>query len=113
MNSLLLRHPNKMGWKKGRTEHYEKWLGLCTKKKNVIVNFWAKALNTACYTLNRVYLCPGTTMTPYEIWRGKKPNLKNFHKFGSTCLILNDRKQRSKLDAKSDEGLFLGYSPNN
>ena len=41
-------------------------------------------------------------MTPYEIWRGKKPNLKYFHEFGSTCFILNDREKRSKFDAKSD-----------
>ena len=54
------------------------------KAKNVIVKFWAEALNTTCYTLNKVYLCPGTTMTPYEIWRDKKPNLKYFHEFDST-----------------------------
>lgn len=32
--------------------------------------------------------------------------------FGSVCYILNDRDQRGKLDAKSDEGVFLSYSPN-
>ena len=51
-------------------------------------------------------------MTPYEIWKGKKPNLKDFHEFGSTCLVLNDKEHRSKFDAKSDEGIFLGYSLN-
>ena len=48
-------------------------------------------------------------MTPYEIWRVKKLNLKYFHEFGSTCFILNDKKQRSKFDVKSDEGIFLEY----
>ena len=48
-------------------------------------------------------------MTPYEIWRGKKPKLNYFHEFGNTSFILNDMKQRSKFDAKSDEGIFLGY----
>ena len=51
-------------------------------------------------------------MTPYEIWRGKKPNLKYFRRFGSICFILNDKKQRSKFDAKIDEGICLGYSLN-
>ena len=51
-------------------------------------------------------------MTPYEIWRGKKPNLKYFHEFGSTCFILDDREQRSKFDVKSDEDIFLRYSLN-
>ena len=49
-------------------------------------------------------------MTPYEIWRGKKPNQKYFHEFGNTYFILNDKKQSSKFDSKSDEGIFLGYS---
>ena len=51
-------------------------------------------------------------MTPYEIWRGKKPNLKYFHEIGNTCFILNDKEERSKFDAKSDESIFLGYSLN-
>ena len=51
-------------------------------------------------------------MTPYEIWRGKKPNLNHFHEFGSTCFVLNDREHKRKFDPKSDEGVFLGYSPN-
>ena len=79
------------------------------KAKNVPVKFWAEALNTTCYTL-RVYFHSRTTMTPYEIWRGKKPNLKYFHEFGFTCFIFNDKEKRSKFDIKSDEGIFLGYS---
>ena len=61
------------------------------KAKNVPVKFLVEALNIACYTLNKAYLHAGTTMTPYEIWRDKKPNLKYFHDFGSTCFILNDK----------------------
>ena len=52
-------------------------------------------------------------MTPYEIWKGKKPNLKYLHEFGSTCFVLNDSEHMSKFNAKSDEGIFLGYSLTN
>ena len=52
-------------------------------------------------------------MTPYEIWRGKKPNLKHLHEFGSTCFVLNDKEHMNKFDPKISEGVFLGYSPNN
>ena len=82
------------------------------KVKNVLVKFWVEALNAACYTQNKVYLRLGTTMTPYEIWKCKKPNLRYFHEIGSTCFALNDREHKSKFDAKSDEGIFLGYSLN-
>ena len=51
-------------------------------------------------------------MTPYEIWNGRNPNLSYFHIFGSVCYSLNDQKQHDKLDAKSDEGVLLGYSNN-
>ena len=49
-------------------------------------------------------------MTPYEIWRGEKPNLKHFHEFGSMCFVLNDREHGRKFDPKSDEGMFLWNS---
>ena len=52
----------------------------------------------------------GTKKTAYEIWNGKKPRVKYFQVFGSKCYILNDRENVGKFDAKSDEGIFLGYS---
>ena len=52
----------------------------------------------------------GTKKTAYEIWNGKKPRVKYFRVFGSKCCILNDRENLGKFDAKSDEGIFLGYS---
>ena len=41
---------------------------------------------------------------------GRKPKIKYFHVFESTCYTLYDREQRSKFDPKSDECIFLGYS---
>ena len=51
-------------------------------------------------------------MTPYEIWKGKKPNLEYFHEFGNTCFVLNDGEHMSRFEAISDEGVFQGYSLN-
>ncbi|CAJ2652309.1 unnamed protein product [Trifolium pratense] len=50
--------------------------------------------------------------TLYELWKNIKPTVKYFHVFGSKCYILADREPRRKLDPKSDEGIFLGYSTN-
>ncbi|XP_040361901.1 uncharacterized protein LOC121049269 [Rosa chinensis] len=75
-------------------------------------NFWAEAVSIACYTMNRVLLRPGTEQTAYELWKGKKPNVGYFHIFGSPCYILRDREHLGKFDARSDDGVFLGYSPN-
>ncbi|GMH05098.1 hypothetical protein Nepgr_006938 [Nepenthes gracilis] len=78
--------------------------------QNIAMHFWGEAVNTACHKINRVYLRPGIETTPYELWKGKKPNVKYFHIFGCQCFILRDRENLGKFDSKSDEGIFLGYS---
>jgi transposase InsO family protein len=80
--------------------------------KKLPYHFWAKAMNTTCYVHNRVTMRKGTTCTIYELWKDRKPTVKYFHVFGSKCYILVDREQRRKMDPKSDEGIFLGYSNN-
>ncbi|KAA0056458.1 gag-pol polyprotein [Cucumis melo var. makuwa] len=60
----------------------------------------------------RVTIRTGTTVTLYELWKDRKPNVKYFHVFGSTCYILADREYCQKWDAKSEQGIFLGYSQN-
>ena len=78
--------------------------------KDVPRNLWGEVVNTACHTVNRMYFKPGTKKTSYELWKGRKPNVKYFKIFGSTCFILNDRENVGKFDSRSDEGIFLGYS---
>ena len=78
--------------------------------KNVARNLQGEAVNTACHIINRVYFKPGTKKTPYESWKGRKPNVNYFKIFESTCFILKDRENMGKFDSRSDEGIFLGYS---
>ena len=73
-------------------------------------NLSGEVVNTACHTVNRVYFRPNTKKTPYELWKGRKPNVKYFRIFGSICFILKDRENMGKFDFRSDEGIFLGYS---
>ena len=80
--------------------------------KKLPYHFWAEAMNTTCYVHNRVTLKKGTPTTLYEVWKGRIPTVKYSHVFGSKCYILTDCEQRRKMDPKSDEGIFLGYSTN-
>ena len=49
--------------------------------------------------------------TPYELWKDRKPNLDYFHAFGCKCFIHNNGKDNlEKIDPKSNEEIFLGYS---
>ena len=78
--------------------------------KQIPQKFWVSVVNTLCYIGNRIFFRVGTKKTAYEIWNGKKLRVKYFRVFGSKCYILNDQENLRKFDAKSDEGIFLGYS---
>ena len=67
--------------------------------KDVARNLWGEVVNSTCHTVNRVYFRPGTKKTPYELWKGRKPNVKYFRIFGSTCFILKDRENVGKFDS--------------
>nr|GFA92883.1 retrovirus-related Pol polyprotein from transposon TNT 1-94 [Tanacetum cinerariifolium] len=41
----------------------------------------------------------------------KKPDLSFFHVFGALCYPTNDNDDLGKLDAKADNGIFVGYAP--
>jgi hypothetical protein len=62
--------------------------------------FWAEAINTACYSINRLYLHRILKKTSYELLTGKKPNVSNFRVFGSKCFILVKRGRKSKTMKK-------------
>ena len=77
---------------------------------NILVQFWVKAINTTCYTINRIFLRSGTKKTYLELWTERKPNLKYFRIFGNECYILKDRENLGKFDAKSNVDIFLSHS---
>ena len=75
--------------------------------------FWADVVNTACYITNHALIRPLLKKTPYELYRGKKPNVEYFRVFSCRCFILNNSKDHlRKFDSKADEGIFLGYDSN-
>jgi hypothetical protein len=74
--------------------------------------FWAEAVNTACYAINRLYLHRILKKTSYELLTGKKPNVSYFRVFGSKCFILVKRDRKSKFAPKAIEGFLLGYDSN-
>jgi hypothetical protein len=74
--------------------------------------FLAKAINIACYSINRLYLHRILKKTSYELLTGKKPNVSYFRVFGSKCFILIKRGRNSKFAPKDVEGFLLGYNSN-
>ncbi|GJS40281.1 putative ribonuclease H-like domain-containing protein [Tanacetum coccineum] len=77
------------------------------------IQFWAEAVHTACYVLNRVLVTKPQMKTPYELLMGKSPNISFMKPFGCPLTILNTLDHLGKFEGKSEEGYLLGYSTNN
>ena len=73
--------------------------------------YWAEAVNTACYIINRAMPHPILDKTPYELIKGIPPNISHLRTFGCKCFIHNNGKDNlGKFDPRSDKAIFLGYS---
>nr|GEU64721.1 hypothetical protein [Tanacetum cinerariifolium] len=53
------------------------------------ITLWAKAVNTACYILNRALVTKLHNKTPYELLNGRSPRLDFIRPFGCPVTILN------------------------
>ena len=61
-------------------------------------SFWAEAINTACFTQNRIIIVKRACKTAYELINQCKPNIKFLRVFGCRCFVLNDRDNLGKFD---------------
>nr|KYP38726.1 Retrovirus-related Pol polyprotein from transposon TNT 1-94 [Cajanus cajan] len=107
------RTPQQNGVVERKNRSLEELARTMLNETNLPKYFWADAINTACHVLNKVLIRPILKKTPYEIYKGKKPNISYFRVFGCKCYVLNNGKEQlGKFDAKADEAIFLGYSTN-
>nr|GEX10160.1 ribonuclease H-like domain-containing protein [Tanacetum cinerariifolium] len=74
------------------------------------ITFWAEAVNTACYVLNRALVTKTHNKTPYELLNGRSPRLIFMIPFCYSVTILNTRDPLEKFKGKADEGFLVGYS---
>ncbi|GKD40699.1 putative ribonuclease H-like domain-containing protein [Tanacetum coccineum] len=78
----------------------------------LLTTFWAEAVNTACYVQNRILVVKPHNKTPYELFRGRNHALGFMRPFRCHVTILNTLDHLGKVDGKSDDGFFVGYSLN-
>ncbi|GJW48240.1 putative ribonuclease H-like domain-containing protein [Tanacetum coccineum] len=74
------------------------------------IPFWAEAVNTACYVLNRVLVIKPQNKTIYELLIGNSPSISFMRPFGCPLTILSTLDSLGKFDRKSEECYLLGYS---
>jgi hypothetical protein len=63
--------------------------------------FLVEVINTACYSINQLYLHQILKKTSYQLHTGKKPNVSYFCVFGIKCFIMLKRDRNSKFAPKS------------
>ena len=71
--------------------------------------FWAEALSTAAYLINRSPTKALDGKTPFQAWYGKKPNVYHLRVFGCSAYIHIPKDERKKLNPKAKKCTFLGY----
>lgn len=87
---------------------------LCEKTRALLFDskvdkqLWPEALQVAAYVTNRSPTV-SRSVTPIELWTGKRPDLKNLRTFGSIAYAKKLRNVK-KLDERSTKMIFVGYS---
>ena len=71
--------------------------------------FWAEAVNTAAYLINRGPSVPLGFKIPEEVWSGKEVKFSHLRTFGCAAYVHVDPQKRDKLDAKAVKCYFIGY----
>ncbi|WVY93468.1 hypothetical protein V8G54_032556 [Vigna mungo] len=71
--------------------------------------FWAEAVNTAAYLINRSPSVPLEHKIPEEVWSGKEVKLSHLRVFGCVAYVHISDQVRNKHDPKSKKCTFLGY----
>ena len=73
------------------------------------MSFWAEALHTLVYTLNRTPRSANPGITPYEAFFGVKPDVSNLRIFGSLAYVHVQKDKRGPFGSHFEKCIFLGY----
>lgn len=71
--------------------------------------YWGEAINYANDVQNRLPTL-AVNETPFQIWRGEKPDFADLQLFGSEAFVLIPPNKRRKLEVKSRRLLFVGLA---
>jgi hypothetical protein len=78
------------------------------KQRGMPAIYWAEALNTAMFLLNRSTTRALSDKMPYEAWHGSKPVVQFLHTFGCPAYV-KELGHHGKIEDRSMLGVFIGY----
>ena len=74
--------------------------------------YWEIAMASTVHVLNRTLRRCGPSEAPLEAITGKKPSLDHLRVFGCPAYVHVPFRRRTKMEAPSRKGIFVGYTPN-
>ncbi|KAB5563968.1 hypothetical protein DKX38_004022 [Salix brachista] len=72
-------------------------------------SFWGEALNTSVHVLNLTPCAPLQFDVPDRVWNDKDVSYDHLRVFGCKTFVHIPKDERSKLDVKTRQCIFLGY----
>jgi hypothetical protein len=106
----VARTPHQNGIVERRNRTIQKATRTMLNEEKLSIGYWREVVSTSVYILSRGQLRINSNKTPYELWFGRAPSVKYFKVFGSKCYIKMIDENLGQFDARSDEGIFLGYA---
>ncbi|KAG7189396.1 hypothetical protein KM043_018523 [Ampulex compressa] len=77
--------------------------------KGLPVKLWAEAGNTVVYLLNRTAIKKHKSVTPFEAWNEKKPELSHVRVFGAGAYVYIGKQFRKKIDKKAKKLILQSH----
>jgi hypothetical protein len=71
--------------------------------------YWAEAVSTAVYLINRTPTRVLNFKTPEEVWTGRKPDISHLKIFGCKAMVYVPKPLRLKWDSPTRDAIFIGY----
>ncbi|MCO5552099.1 hypothetical protein L7F22_005609 [Adiantum nelumboides] len=102
--------PQQNGVAERKNRHIAEVARALMSEKNVPHCYWAEAVSTAVYIMNRTPTAAVHNVTPEEKFTGKKPDLGHLKVFGCIAYVHVPDELQTKLDPKAEKCIFIGYS---
>ncbi len=102
--------PQQNGVVERNNMHIAKVVRALMDDKSMPHHYWAEAVATAVYIMNRTPTSTMHGMTPEEKYSGRKPDLSHLKVFGCIAYVHVPDELQTKLDPKAEKCVFIGYS---
>ena len=101
--------PQQNGVAERKNRHIAEIACALMTEKNMLHSYWAEAISTAVYIMNRTPIVAIHDVTLEEKYAGKKPDLLHLKVFGCIAYVHVPDELHTKLDPKAEKCVFIGY----